>query len=234
MLMFPYGCGQNLSKAQKVYNTGCPKLRNGDYAGAIADFTESIRLDPNQTAAYNNRAIAKIHLNDYKGAITDYENIVRVEPNKPDGYEGRGRVKLYLEDFGGAIIDFNKAIEVFSGWSSDDLYILRGDAKYGLKDFKGAIADYSKACKDGQFEKNLESTPFVKRGIAKSQINDKKGAIDDYNKAINIHPNNKEAYYYRGLAKVSLGQKNAGCMDLSKAGELGYASAYEAIAIYCQ
>jgi hypothetical protein len=33
---------------------------------------------------------------------------------------------------------------------------------------------------------------------------------------------------------ISLGQKESGCADLKKAGELGYAEAIYAIAIYCQ
>jgi hypothetical protein len=39
--------------------------------------------------------------------------------------------------------------------------------------------------------------------------------------------------YVRGLSKIILGQKDSGCLDLSKAGELGYDRAYEAIEKYC-
>jgi len=31
-----------------------------------------------------------------------------------------------------------------------------------------------------------------------------------------------------------LGQKDSGCLDLSKAGEMGYMNAYDAIKEYCQ
>ncbi len=41
------------------------------------------------------------------------------------------------------------------------------------------------------------------------------------------------AYYNRGLAKIQLGQKNSGCLDLSKAGELGVDKVYEVIREYC-
>jgi len=36
-----------------------------------------------------------------------------------------------------------------------------------------------------------------------------------------------------GLSKILLGQKDSGCLDLSKAGELGYAEAHETIKKYC-
>jgi hypothetical protein len=51
--------------------------------------------------------------------------------------------------------------------------------------------------------------------------------------AIAIDPNYGLAYYKRGLIKFFSGQKESGCLDLSKAGELGYADAYDAIKNYC-
>jgi hypothetical protein len=38
-----------------------------------------------------------------------------------------------------------------------------------------------------------------------------------------------EAYLNRGIAKIGLGQIDSGCLALSKAGELGYAEAYEVV-----
>jgi hypothetical protein len=42
------------------------------------------------------------------------------------------------------------------------------------------------------------------------------------------------AYNNRAFAKFLLGQKESGCMDLSKAGELGHGEAYEAIKKFCK
>lgn len=41
-------------------------------------------------------------------------------------------------------------------------------------------------------------------------------------------------YYYRGIAKLNSNQIDSGCLDLSKAGELGYKEAYVLIKKYCQ
>ena len=49
-----------------------------------------------------------------------------------------------------------------------------------------------------------------------------------------INPNNKDAYFLRGMILITIDQKEAGCVDLSKAGELGDADAYEMIRTYCQ
>ena len=52
-------------------------------------------------------------------------------------------------------------------------------------------------------------------------------------KLTEINPNFTDAYHDRGLAKILLGQKDSGCLDFSKAGELGHAQAYEAIKKNC-
>jgi len=42
------------------------------------------------------------------------------------------------------------------------------------------------------------------------------------------------AYHNRGFAKIKLGQKDSGCQDLSKAGEMGDMDAYDLIKEHCQ
>ena len=41
-------------------------------------------------------------------------------------------------------------------------------------------------------------------------------------------------YWNRGLAKIKLGQIDSGCLDFSKAGELGHSEAYNSIKKYCK
>ncbi len=73
------------------------------------------------------------------------------------------------------------------------------------------------------------------RGFAKNSLGDYRGALLDLNKAIELDPNFVAAYFGRGLTKIKLvGQKDSGCLDLSKAGELGIMGAYDAIKDYCQ
>ena len=48
-----------------------------------------------------------------------------------------------------------------------------------------------------------------------------------------LAPNNADVYSNRGFAKIALGQKDSGCLDLSKAGEMGFFEAHETIKKYC-
>lgn len=52
-------------------------------------------------------------------------------------------------------------------------------------------------------------------------------AYDDYTRAIELDEELGEAYYNRGLVQIYMKDTRKGCMDLSKAGELGIASAYD-------
>ncbi|MFW5804828.1 MAG: tetratricopeptide repeat protein, partial [bacterium] len=46
-------------------------------------------------------------------------------------------------------------------------------------------------------------------------------SIEHFNKAIDIDQKYLDAYYYRGIARIGIGDKKNGCMDLLKANELG-------------
>ena len=74
---------------------------------------------------------------------------------------------------------------------------------------------------------------YFNSGYAKAELKKYRGAIQDYNKVIELNPNFVNAYYNRGIAKIKSGQKDDGCLDFSKAGELGSAKAYEAIKEVC-
>jgi tetratricopeptide (TPR) repeat protein len=52
--------------------------------------------------------------------------------------------------------------------------------------------------------------------------NDLPGVVADCNKAISLEPDNKNAYFLRGLARYELGEKKQGCEDFYKAIELGF------------
>lgn len=58
-------------------------------------------------------------------------------------------------------------------------------------------------------------------------------AVQDFNKAISLDNEYAQAYYYRGFAHLQNGSSGQGCLDLSKAGELGFKAAYMAIGEHC-
>jgi tetratricopeptide (TPR) repeat protein len=210
-----------LSEADKYYNRGCPKIRQKDYQGAIADFNKAIELDPMHKLAYSNRAASKYCLQDYRGAIVVYTKTIELDPEDFSVYGERGNAKCQIQDYRGAIADYNKAIELktpglgkkSSPGSAGEYYVRRGEAKYNLQDYQGAIADFTRA---------IELVPIFDDPLFRDISWEKNS------------PFYRQAFYNRGIVKIiNLGQKDSGCMDLSKSGELGHSKAYDAIRKYC-
>lgn len=59
-------------------------------------------------------------------------------------------------------------------------------------------------------------------------------SIENYTKAIELYPYMGDAYFNRGLVLIYLKDKEKGCIDLSRAGELGVQDAYGVIKKYCE
>jgi S1-C subfamily serine protease len=66
--------------AKEFMQRGNKRLDQGDFRGAISDYTQAIRLNPGLARAYFNRGIAREKLQDFQGAMADYDQAVRLKP----------------------------------------------------------------------------------------------------------------------------------------------------------
>jgi tetratricopeptide (TPR) repeat protein len=82
--------------AEDFFNRAFEEAKNGDYDGAIADYTEAIRLQPNYADAFINRGIAYDSVKQYDKALSDLNEAIRLKPDFAYAYNGRGQAFYYL------------------------------------------------------------------------------------------------------------------------------------------
>ena len=156
-------------------------------------------------------------------ALLNLNKAIELDPNYASAYYFRGNIKAQFDDRHGAMKDYNTALE--KNPKLTEAFFARGNVKMRLQDYYGAIDDYSAAI---ALNENFVEA-YYNRGKAKQYLQAYQDAINDCSKIIAINKRNVDAYYMRGLLRIEFGDLKNGCLDLSKAGELGDLKAYELI-----
>lgn len=199
----------------------------GKNKAATDDINKAIELNPDFWEAYAQRAALVYGT---QSAVADYTKAISLNPEYGELYYDRAVVKDILGDYRGAILDYTKAIELnYEHFTS--VYLSRGLVKHMLGDYRGAIKDFDRAIMDNP----KDSIAYTAKGRSRISLGSFQEAVNECSKAINIDSKGVDGMSYacRGIALINNGQKDEGCLDLSKAGELGYFDSYRMIKKYC-
>jgi tetratricopeptide (TPR) repeat protein len=164
---------------------------------------------------------------EFMEALLNLNKALELDANYAPAYYVRANIKDAFDDRHGAMKDYNMAIEKNPKFA--DAFFARGNVKMKLQDYYGAIDDYTGAIVIN--ENYIEA--YFNRGKAKQFLMAYEDAINDCSKIIKLHPKNIDAYFMRGILRIDFGDTKNGCLDLSKAGELGDLKAYEVIKEKC-
>jgi tetratricopeptide (TPR) repeat protein len=170
---------------------GLEAYKNEDYEKAIADFTESIRLNPNRAGidgTYRARGYAYIDKGDRDKAIADFTESIRLNPSDTATYNARGVIYAHKGEYDKAIADFTEAIRVDPNYAQG--YKNRGTAYYSKHDNDKAIADYTEAIR----LKPDDAEAYINRGNTYYLKHDNDKAIADFSEAIRLNPKHAEGY----------------------------------------
>ncbi|MEG1606802.1 MAG: tetratricopeptide repeat protein [Mucinivorans sp.] len=170
------------------------------------------------------KSMTQVLLSQYSSSLNYLNFAVSDSSEEPWGYLNRAATRAAMVEFIASLEGEYQAINI----ERDPATKLKGAGKRKW-DYSEAIADLKLAAKAMP---ELPHT-YYNLGNLLCQSGDLPGAIEQYNKAIALFPNFGEAYYNRGLVQIFLGEKTTGCMDMSKAGELGITRAYEIVKRYC-
>jgi tetratricopeptide (TPR) repeat protein len=193
---------------------GLARARNGDLAGAIAEFDRAIAFNPNFAEARYNRGFARYGTGDLAGAIADYTRIIKL--NSPDlaGYLNQGVLLAKQGNRADAIAGYSPAIEPSPGLAV--AYANRGVILVEQGNLDSAIADLNRAI---EIAPRLVPT-YVNRGLAHARKGDRAGAIADYDEAIRLSPTDADKawiYACRAGGYVIMGDAPTACESLAAA-----------------
>ena len=99
--------------AQEYSDRGEKYFSERNFDGAIADYTEVIKLEPDNPFAYSKRGISYIQKKELDLAIADFTEAIRLEPNKfGDFYVDRGCAYNIKGEKALAIADLEMAVKI--------------------------------------------------------------------------------------------------------------------------
>ena len=180
------------------------------------------------------KALNDISGRQFNSALVHYDNAL--SENSGDKYQALYKAFYYMNRgvLRADMIDFISSIESnVQTLTMDD----QGTTRARVKDQVSRTYDYSDAISDMQNALSIVGDiPYIYFDLANLQCLSSSfvDAIGNYTKAIGLYPYLGEAYYNRGLVLIYLKDKEKGCIDLSRAGELGVQDSYSVIKKYCE
>jgi tetratricopeptide (TPR) repeat protein len=195
-----------------------------DYDQAIADYNQSISINPDDPFAYVYRGQAYYFNKAYAPSIKDYTKAIELKPDNASAWAYQGDTYYAMNEPEQALKNFAEAIKYEPNWmwpytDRGELYLERGDYDLAIADFDRVIKlapNYAMGWTD-------RCRALVLAGRRLEQ------AFDDCNEALKIDPKfvndmvkagSVSAIGDRALVRLKLGQFAAAIDDFDKALEL--------------
>ena len=188
-----------------------------------ARLEDSLRFGPSTWQMLFKRGVTQSLIRQYTSSIASYTSAIDHDPSNPFLYLNRSTTQSEMIDFISSIDNGYQRITI----DSDPASRLKHTTNRTY-DYDEAIADLNKAAKllpNFAYIYYNRANLYCRSGMMPE-------ALEDYTRAIELNPSFGEAYFNRGLLQIFLKDTRKGCLDVSKAGELGIREAYEVLKRY--
>lgn len=173
--------------AENYHLRGVALLAHEQYDRAIADFSESLRRQPRNPGALNNRGQAHYLKKDYRAAVSDFTASLKQDPKSAIAFNNRALAHIALEDYAAAKQDLQAALQIVPEYP--EALNNRGVVHQKQKQHERAIADFTAALEiDPRYTDALGNRAYTWR--LQGQY---RKAIADLEQAIRISPERFEA-----------------------------------------
>lgn len=174
---------------------------------------------------YFRQGVLNSMVQNYNQSIKAYTSAIGIDPSFELGYLNRAVTRYLMIEYINSFDDISPIVNI------------DGESQRRIETKLAQTADYDDVISD--LDKAIELNPrlgvaYYNRGNVNCMIRNFAAAIDDYSKSITIGPELPQAYFNRGLTLIYLQDKEKGCYDISKAGELGIDDAYVVLKKYCK
>ena len=180
--------------------------------------------NPSWTVLFE-RGVTQSLIKQYTNSVNTYSSAIELNPSNPFLYLNRSTTRAEMIDFISSIDNSYQRITI----DSDPANRLNNNSKRTYS-YDEAVADLNKAVK--LFPDFAHA--YYNRANLLALSGSLPEAYEDYSKAIELNPAFAEAYYNRGIIQIFMKDTRKGCLDISKAGELGILEAYEMLKRYAQ
>ena len=156
------------------------RVRRGEYAQAIADYTWLIQKNPKETKFLGKRAECHLALKDADLAFADYSKAVEIDPKDRESWNGRGWISFHRKDVDRALDDFRRAKDL--DWSVPAPGI---PAVYKARGVEN--------CDAVELEARIAASPpsagaHYERAVKRLNQKNYDGAVEDYTEALKVRP----------------------------------------------
>jgi tetratricopeptide (TPR) repeat protein len=216
------------SRAVAFAYRGDSLMKKRDYDGAIAAYSTSHEIAPQNVNVINARGIAYSNKGDDERALADYDMCLQLRPSFSNAYNNRGLIFMRRGELQRALDEFNLALKHASNDQSRHLHHYnRGRLQGLLKAYEASLADFAEAQRlnpdnpqvpayrclthigMGRFDEALADCnaalaksnnvfTLTSRGNAYLGKGNLDAALNDYDAALKINPNYVRAYVGRG------------------------------------
>ena len=197
-----------------------------DTVRILLNQTEQAKLQSTfDSELYFYQAMFNSMVQNYNQSIKAYTSAISIDPKFELAYLNRATTRYMMIEYMNSLDDFSPIISI----EGDNAK--RTEVKHDVE------TDYSEVLEDLNFAIELNpqlGIAYYNRGNVKCMSKDFTGAITDYTYSLKVGPELPQAYYNRGLTLIYLKEKEKGCIDISKAGEMGIEDAYVVLKKYCR
>ena len=220
------------------YNLGLAYGNISQFESAVKYFTQSIALNPNDSASFSNRGISYKSLAQFENAIADFSTALTLNPESASSYDHRAQCHFELQAYAAALEDYTKSLQIAVPTSAR--FSRRAAAHFALGSVESAVTDVDSAITLLQSAlKKLSGSSLVvpqsnpqatqqRQQLSQSYSQRAKYLLDsnlaqaeeDLGKSLALVPDCSESLFMRAAARNLLKDRTGAASDMRRAAML--------------